>query len=208
MVYSSQRTKSFTWRVILQSEDFIHIITFLYIHLCRWAKAWRFQEQTLQRTKSGTSYKNYQRGIHLKLEGNKTSSTKRRLTTAKFLSPHWWTFAAWNIQNRQGACTKTQAGKSCAEIASKTTQVVMQYSPNKEHQRLRWLPLKCWTLFPCCQACQEKQTMLFPAYTQDWWGKEKVEVVLLHEGWKKVPRWACLYFLRKSHSFCQKMSTT
>ena len=28
------------------------------------------------------------------------------------------------------------AGRSCAEIPSKTTRVVMQYPPKKEHQRL------------------------------------------------------------------------
>ena len=36
---------------------------------------------------------------------NKTTSTKRRPSAEKFISPHCWLFATWNIQNRRNIAT-------------------------------------------------------------------------------------------------------
>ena len=94
----------------------------------------------------------------------------------KFILHHWWTYVIWKMLSWRRSTRSTKVELYSEVILSKTIQGLMQYSPNKDLQHLKWQPPSSWISSPDCQIAMDKQRtqyLLIPKWkwkmlTDDW----------------------------------------
>ena len=69
----------------------------------------------------------------------------------KFILPHWWTSVMWRMPNWRQSTKNTKVELYAQATLWKMILDLMQYSLNKDHQRLKWQQQKSRISKPDCQ---------------------------------------------------------
>ena len=150
-------------KTILQEKETIHCsITIWNTNLFLCLKQWRFPQQRQHWISNG---KRFRRGTWQKSEAKKEWSMKQGRRAQKFILPHWWTSVIWKMLNWRQSTKNTKVELHSEVILWKTIRCLMQYSLNKDLQRLKWQPQKSWISSSDCQVAMDKQRTV-SAYTQ------------------------------------------
>ena len=145
-------------KTILQEKETIHYsIKYWFTNLFLCLKPWKFQQQMQQWTRNGKNWRKFRRGTWRKSEARKRWSMKQGRTAQKYISHHWWTYVIWKMLNCRQSTKNTKVELYSEVIPWKTTQGLMQYSPNKDHQHHKWRQQKSWISTPDCLVALDKQ---------------------------------------------------
>ena len=97
----------------------------------------KIQQQKAAVDKEWAKLERFRCGIKQKSETNLTWLMKQKGAKSSLTSVIWSCIPQW--------------------YCKKTSQGVTQYSPNKDHQHLKWQQQKSWISSPDCQVAQDKQ---------------------------------------------------
>ena len=194
---SSWRPKSWKWRQLTAVLQFG-------THSFWCLKSSTIPQQRQQRTRNGKNWRKFRRGTWRKSEVRKRWSMKQRRRAQKFFSPHWWTCDVFQNCWIGDKSTKNTTVELYFEvILFQTTQELIQYSLNKDHQHQKWQQQKSWTLSPVCQIARDKQRtqyLLIPLSTWRMYSKLlKFPKSECQDIWIRLPRhkkwpksWSCM----------------
>ena len=157
-------------RTILQEEETIHHnITIWYTNLSLCLKPWRFPQQKQQWTRKGKKWRNFLRGTWRKSEARKRWSMKQGRRAQKFILPHFTDvrMSSERMLNWRQKHQKYKMSICISEVM--LCNIILdltQYSPNKDHQLLKWQQLKSSDILSRLPGCDGQAADAVSAETQ------------------------------------------